>query len=1090
MARPLRLPAYPKKAATYRGINYSGMEFNTSTLPGTAGQDFFLATTADHQYATNKGFNIVRLALAWERVQPTKGGALSETYMGYVDTFITNAATYGWKVLLELHNYGGRKVAGTDQVINDGVLTYADFNDVWTRIASRYSDNDTVWGYDLMNEPHDMPVSTSSSTYNSTATWTIAAQGAINAIRAVDMEHYIVVETDNFSGFQNFFSDGAGHGATPTPWWTDSASKLYYSVHCYFDSNNSGAYSGANESFAGSGRDIRYAGDTIKLVLDWGVANNIKFVIGEYGVKNEDDGWLVMMNDFLNVIDSYPTAITFAWAFGPAYTSATTFSPTNNYTTDRNQMRVAEQHRGTASPVVTPSSFVFGTAIDTAASGFTSQAHSLSIPTILSELSDPYPTNVWWTNLFLGSNRVCPDPYQVKPVTQGLYVCYPTQTVTATATTTAFLQNMAIEASETIASRKIQPYSAEEMYNIFGVPYRWEVDSTHKMIAYLVQGMAYTTMEFTDLTPKITTQHAILNVNGTTVFPADITDTKFKIVLNNGQTWIIYASSSITLNVQNSSGWRLLADASFTGTIQLAYLKDSSYETTLDTYKNTYARGGSVSELVDGTTETKTFTWNKQGATSLLHFAYPHHMDILRSPTTTTLSYLTIKGNMTGIVGDSWTIDETLTSRTWDVPRDIPSDKLSAITSALAAETVTAPSSFAGDSGGSTYSFGKVINQRGRLATIAHMLGDTSKRDTIITNMKTALNPWLDGTSANVMKYDSTWKALTSTNGLASSSNQYGNGWQNDSHFHYGYWIRAAAVIARFDSTWKTSYAAKVSEMVRAIMNPSRSDTRFIRFRHFDYFAGHSWAAGLYDFGDAKNQESTCEAVSAWYGCYLWGVAIGDDNIKNHARILLAAEMRSAKKYWQLTDGEIVGILWSSKKDRGTFFGDLWEYIYGIQIGYDVSPITEELLDPTWAADAYNVLSTHIATRTFAARSTVNAGGSGYTNGTHNNVTVSTGGATMNIEVAGGAVTTIYGLVNRGTGYTNNQIVTINAPGGGTGAQAKMILEAEQGWLNSVYALQAMSDKESAWTNITNQTAFDEGNSKTNLLYIAATAPA
>lgn len=346
MARSLRLRAQPGRAAGGRGLNYSGMEFNTSTLPGTAGQDFFLATTTDHRYATAKGFNLVRLAVAWERCQPTKSGSLDATYMGYIDTFITNAKTYGWKVLIEFHNFGGRKVSGTDHVINDGTLTYSDFNDVWTKIATRYAAETGVWGYDLMNEPHGMPVATTSSNYNSTATWTVAAQGAINAIRAVDTSHYIVVCTDNFSGFQNFFSDSAGHGANPSPWWTDSASKLYYSVHCYFDSDNSGAYSGANQYFSGSGRDIRYAGDTIKLVLDWGVANNVNFVIGEYGVRNEDPAWIVMENDFLNVVDSYPTAIALGWAFGSAYTSATTFSPLQSYTVDRAQMQVAAMHLG------------------------------------------------------------------------------------------------------------------------------------------------------------------------------------------------------------------------------------------------------------------------------------------------------------------------------------------------------------------------------------------------------------------------------------------------------------------------------------------------------------------------------------------------------------------------------------------------------------------------------------------------------------------------------------------------------------------------------------------------------------------------
>ena len=101
-----------------------------------------------------------------------------------------------------------------------------DFSEFCGFVATQWLNETGVWGYDIMNEPHDMPVATTSANYNTTATWTLAARAAITAIRAVDTSKAIVVETDQWAGAQSFVSQ---YGANPTPWWTDPNNKLYYS---------------------------------------------------------------------------------------------------------------------------------------------------------------------------------------------------------------------------------------------------------------------------------------------------------------------------------------------------------------------------------------------------------------------------------------------------------------------------------------------------------------------------------------------------------------------------------------------------------------------------------------------------------------------------------------------------------------------------------------------------------------------------------------------------------------------------------------------------------------------------------------------
>ncbi|HEX9503623.1 MAG TPA: glycoside hydrolase family 5 protein [Patescibacteria group bacterium] len=364
MARTLRRQIGPSKAPVPRGLNMSGLEMAPATLPGVEGTNYTKNTQQDFNYVRNKGFNIVRVPFLWERAQPTVGGALDATYMGYLDTIInTWASGASLKVLLECHNFGGRDVSGVNRKIGSAQLTQANFTDLWTKVATRYVGNANVWGYDLMNEPNAMPVQTTPATYNTTATWTLAANAAIVAIRAVDTGHYIVAETDNWSGLQNFVGD---YGANPTPWFTDSvANKLYYSWHYYFDSDHSGTYAGANAGFAGSGLGIQAGGDFLITVATWvnnrglTVGGYPALFLGEYGVPNNniyiggtipttDEAYLSALSDFMNVMDAYNIAGTH-WATGQWYSAVSTAQPNSPLVPaiEADQMKILQNHLGT-----------------------------------------------------------------------------------------------------------------------------------------------------------------------------------------------------------------------------------------------------------------------------------------------------------------------------------------------------------------------------------------------------------------------------------------------------------------------------------------------------------------------------------------------------------------------------------------------------------------------------------------------------------------------------------------------------------------------------------------------------------------------
>jgi endoglucanase Acf2 len=98
-------------------------------------------------------------------------------------------------------------------------------------------------------------------------------------------------------------------------------------------------------------------------------------------------------------------------------------------------------------------------------------------------------------------------------------------------------------------------------------------------------------------------------------------------------------------------------------------------------------------------------------------------------------------------------------------------------------------------------------------------------------------------------------------------------GFYNDHHFHYGYHIYAAAVVAHFDPKWGRKYWEQVLLLVRDIANPSKEDSAFPLFRHKDWYQGSSWASGvpLPPFLNGKNQESSSEAIAAYEAVALYG---------------------------------------------------------------------------------------------------------------------------------------------------------------------------------------------------------------------------
>ena len=569
----------------------------------------------------------------------------------------------------------------------------------------------------------------------------------------------------------------------------------------------------------------------------------------------------------------------------------------------------------------------------------------------------PLPTNVWWQNFSLNAGTGIANalPYIVKCSTGGFSGCMPGKTTGETFVISSFVSNWTLGANEALNAHKIVDYDP------LSVTVEW-TDGTGTLQAPVVRGMPYLTAVYNGLTPEVTTIHAILSINGTSP-NATITDDRFELVLNNGQTWVLYASETITLIYAGNN--TLIGPGDWNGVLRMAILEGNNVATNsalLDVHADTYPTGGAVTATATGDQAELVFDWQLASmsggaATMTLQCALPHHEPVLQEPLEAATTYPTIKGDMRLVAAASWHMTEALTTIGFESPEGIAPSLEQDVRDALAADVnwpITA---------GDTYFGGKQLAAVGRMAVIADELNETALATSYRSTLAASLHPWLDATNSDPLRYDTSWGGVVS-----SSGGSFGQGLYNDHHFHYGYFLYAAAAMAKDNPAWVAQYGDKVMDLVRNLANPAPSDPHYTYLRNKDWFVGHSWASGLYEFGDGRNQESTSEAVNAWYSLYLYGLAIGNERIRDLGRLMLTTEIRSTQRYWQVdsSDGiydepyasnKVVGVLWSTKVDYGTFFGANTEFIHCIQM-LPFTPISEELLEPAWIDEEYPVLVT------------------------------------------------------------------------------------------------------------------------------------
>jgi endoglucanase Acf2 len=198
--------------------------------------------------------------------------------------------------------------------------------------------------------------------------------------------------------------------------------------------------------------------------------------------------------------------------------------------------------------------------------------------------------------------------------------------------------------------------------------------------------------------------------------------------------------------------------------------------------------------------------------------------------------------------------------------------------------------------GNGPYWQGKGLQRIASLMSVVEQQGDLKARDTLLDLLKKRMETWFSGESRKTYFVRSPWLGTV----LAYPQEYFSVDQMNDHHFHYGYWIRAAAEIALRDPDWASAqrYGPMIDLLVGDIATTERGRADFPFLRHFDAYEGHSWASGV-SLGDCgNNQESSSEAINAWAALILWAEIKGDTALRDLGVFLYTAEARAIEYYW------------------------------------------------------------------------------------------------------------------------------------------------------------------------------------------------
>ncbi len=551
----------------------------------------------------------------------------------------------------------------------------------------------------------------------------------------------------------------------------------------------------------------------------------------------------------------------------------------------------------------------------------------------------PVPTNNWWANFLLedhGGNAFN-YPLSFRSRNSGLVINY-----------TWPLHDTANEFREPISAVDAIVVGVENMdvqqsnvadFSDWAVTLNWN-DGVHEFNAQMGMGMPF--VYFTKGNADVASVNVGFNPEGVSV-----DGNKLLIENNFGESnYVVYAPSgsswqqngdtyTSSLNGNNYWSMVLVPDGQDINVIAAEYEPyafvfpantrvDWTYNETSSKLQSTYSVTPDVKE---GTGQ------------NVLQGLLPHQWDNLAasSPVPNGHVYKTVRGELKMMASDHFVVEHSFSGILPTLP-DMGQYSDSYSPAEMFAK-VDVMKSEALNSWTDSYNDGQAMNRLIQVARIADQIGHTEARDQLLSTVKARLEDWLSyesGEVAFLFYYHDEWDALL---GYPAGHGQDSN--LNDHHFHWGYFIHAAAAMEQYFPGWANDWGDMVNMLVRDAASPNRADDMFPFLRSFSPFAGHCWANGFASFPFGNDQESSSESMQFNSALIHWGSVTGNDELRDLGIYLYTTEQSAIEEYWfdiherSFQPGyahEMVARIWGGGYDNGTFWTSDIAASYGIEL--------------------------------------------------------------------------------------------------------------------------------------------------------------
>lgn len=544
-------------------------------------------------------------------------------------------------------------------------------------------------------------------------------------------------------------------------------------------------------------------------------------------------------------------------------------------------------------------------------------------------LGKPIPTNDWWSKKLKDNHvdNLFNYPFTLKTVTEGLVVSYiPKGVIDDLLPVTVGVSGL------NAAKATVSDYSD------WTVSMNWN-DGTHgfNVTAGIAMPFLYFTKNTSDVARVTVTSGTVTINNEILIIENAKNGADFVVYAPVGSTWT--KNAGVYTSTLNGKNYWSLAFIPLTATnIPQVAAEYKKYAYVFPVNTTTIWNFNETTSVVrtDFTVQTEV----KEGTeTNMLLGLLPHHWANLASDSSKPdkYSYATIRGEMKTMAGNAFSVENKFYGILPTLPyTDIYSpgfqpSELNTKISAIQNDAL--------DTWTDSYNEGQMMNRLIQTARIADLTGNIVARDKILSTIKNRLENWLKaerGEIAFLFYYNPIWTSLI---GYPAGHGQDSN--LNDHHFHWGYFIHAAAFVEQYQPGWTNQWGEMVNMLIRDAANASRTDALFPFMRNFSPFAGHSWANGFALFPQGNDQESTSESMQFNSSLIHWGLATNNKALRDLGIYLYTTEQTAIEEYWMdvydrnfppTQNYSIVSRIWGNSFDNGTFWtGDI-AASYGIEL--------------------------------------------------------------------------------------------------------------------------------------------------------------